>query len=121
VGNTPAHDISRQRGTKWKAPPQRGFVATGYPVRRHRRAASFGEWHHTTPDLRRLQLATSAVTDDTRMFTRDLARCAPGTRHAVLRNPDLIFTLLPRQRQHFCTMFFCRGSTVLSSGRKTIV
>ena len=59
----------------WKAPRVRGFVATGYPVRRHHRAASFNEWHYTTPDLRRLQFAAAALTGDTRTFARYLARC----------------------------------------------
>jgi len=59
----------------WKAPRVRGFVTTGCPVRRHHRAASFDEWHYTTPDLRRLQFAAAALTGDTRTLARYLARC----------------------------------------------
>ena len=90
-----------------ESPAGAGLCFTGCPARRHHRAASFYEWHYTTPDLRQLQLAAAALTGDTRTVARDLARCTSGTGHAVLRTSEYSSTpaFAPRQRS-FCG-YFC--------------
>jgi hypothetical protein len=104
---------------KWKAPRARGFGATGCPVRRHHRAASFDEWHYTTPDLRRLQLAAAALTGDTRTVARDLARCTSGTGRAVLRTSDCSSTPAIAQRQRYLHSFFTLPPVNSDNARKT--
>jgi len=97
---------------QWKAPPKRGLGATGDPARRRHRAASFGEWHHTTPELRRLQFAPATDTGDIRTVARNFARWRPGTEAPVLRNPDAISTpasaVLQRHAEKVVARFLAR-------------
>jgi len=57
------------------------------------KAASFDEWHHTTPDLCQLQFAPATVTGDIRTFARNFARWKLGTNLPVLHNPDAFLRL----------------------------
>ena len=67
-------------------PRKSGALVQPVPrLRRHRRAASFDEWHFTSPDLRRQGLAAAASAGDIRTVARNLALCIPGTGSAVLR------------------------------------
>jgi hypothetical protein len=88
-------------------PRKSGAFLAGYPARRHHRAASFVEWHHTTPDLRQLQLAVATLAGDIRTVARNFTRCVSGTGHTVLRISDYSSTPVNSRRQrYFCNLFY---------------
>jgi hypothetical protein len=93
----------------------RGFGATGHPVRRHHRAASFDEWHFTSPDLRGSRHTAAALAGDIRTVARNFALCIPGTGSAVLR----ISVSFLRPDQRSVNAVFLQHPAVLRTYEKT--